>query len=54
MLRPVAAKIRTGQTSHKQINVLAWGLVSHTQLALFLQHNNYIPEIFLVFTVFPV
>ena len=34
-------------------NILACGLVSHARLAFFLQHNN-IPEIFLVFVVFPV
>ena len=37
--------------NHKLINVLACSLLSHTQLAYFLQHNN-IPEILLVFTQF--
>ena len=56
VLRPITAKIRARQLAtkpQKLINILACSLVSHSQLAFILQHNN-IPEIFLVLTVFPV
>ena len=39
--------------NHKQINVLVCGLVFSRLIGFFLEQNN-IPEIFLVFTVFPV
>ena len=55
VLRPITANIRARQLAtkpQKLINILACSLVSQAQLAFILQHNN-IPEIFLVFTVFP-
>ena len=56
VLQPMTAKIRACQLAtkpQKLINILACSLVSQAQLAFILQHSI-IPEIFLVFMVFPV
>ena len=52
--RPITAKIKTRDRPQKQklVNVVACGLVFSRLIGFFLA-NNYIPEIFRVFTVFP-
>ena len=51
VLRPVTAKIRTGELATNKLMFLVGVQFFHTQLALLLEHNN-ISEIFLVFTVY--